>query len=86
MGKLDLNEIIRVLEQQGLTDQVQALRSRLNPTIIGSLDTARKLAKQGKLTIAREAVNEVVNYLLQHHPNPESILSWFRRRVNKDDD
>jgi soluble cytochrome b562 len=85
MPKLDIREIIQVLEAQGLTDQAQALRNRLNPTLVSNIDTARRLAREGKLTIAREHVNDVVNYLLKNHPNPESILSWFRRRVGKDD-
>jgi hypothetical protein len=86
MSKLDLREIIQVLEQQGLTDQAQALRNRLNPTLVSSLDTARKLAKEGRLTIAREHIDDAVKYLLQNHPQPDTILHWFRRRVNKDDD
>jgi hypothetical protein len=85
MAKLDLQEIIRALEAQGLADQAQALKSRLNPTMVGSLETARKLARQNRLTIAREAVNEVVNYLLQNHPQPDTILHWFRRRVSAND-
>jgi ABC-type phosphate/phosphonate transport system ATPase subunit len=85
MPKLDIREIIQVLESQGLVEQAEALKSRLNPTIISNLETARRLAQEGKLTIARESVNEVVNWILVNHPNPESILGWFRRRVNKDD-
>jgi ABC-type phosphate/phosphonate transport system ATPase subunit len=85
MPKLDIREIIQVLEAQGLSDQAQALRNRLNPTLVNSVETARKLAKQNKLTIAREAINEVVNWILANHPNPEAILNWFRRRVGKDD-
>jgi hypothetical protein len=85
MSKLNLQEIISVLEAQGLTDQAQALRNRLNPTMVNSLDTARKLARQNKLTIARESVQEVVNYLLQNHPQPDTILHWFRRRVSAND-
>jgi hypothetical protein len=85
MAKLDIKEIIAVLESQGLVDQAQALRNRLNPTIVSTLDTARKLARERKLTIAREHIDDAVKYLLEHHPNPESILSWFRRRVSAND-
>jgi hypothetical protein len=86
MAKLDLREIIQVLEAQGLTEQAEALKVRLNPTLISSVDAAKRLAQQGKLTIAREAVNDVVNYLLKNHPAPDSILGWFRRRVSSNDD
>jgi hypothetical protein len=85
MAKLDLNEIIQVLEAQGLTDQAQALRNRLNPTIVSSLDTAEKLAREGRLTIARESVDEVVQWVLRNHPNPNEVLHWFRRRVSAND-
>jgi hypothetical protein len=84
MAKLDLQEIIRALEAQGLADQASALKARLNPTLINSLDTAKKLASQGKLTIARESVDEVVRWVLANHPKPSEILHWFRRRVSND--
>jgi hypothetical protein len=84
MAKLDIKEIIAVLESQGLVDQAAALKARLNPTLISNIETARKLARSGKLTIARESVDEVVQWVLDNHPNPESILHWFRRRVSND--
>jgi hypothetical protein len=84
MAKLDIREIIQVLESQGLADQAAALKARLNPTLISNIETARKLARSGKLTIARESVDEVVQWVLDNHPNPEAILHWFRRRVSND--
>jgi hypothetical protein len=85
MAKLDIREIIQVLESQGLADQAELLKARLNPTLISNIETARKLAKERRLTIAREHIDDAVKYLLTHHPNPESILSWFRRRVSAND-